>query len=77
MSTVRMNRFGHLEVWEGEKKGEAELYLQAQDDVDEFLKHLTEDEVEAIERGWQITTNHVPEDYFSQEYKGCSPLETQ
>lgn len=39
--TWKYNRFGHLEVWEGtEARGESDLYIQSEDDVEAFFDHI-------------------------------------
>lgn len=41
MITWKYNRYGHVEVWQGtEMKGESDLYIQADYDVEAFFNQI-------------------------------------
>jgi hypothetical protein len=65
---VKYNRMGHIEAWPGENAhGEAPVYIQSQDDVDQILSNLPKSEREHLEKGYDIITKNFPDEYFGME----------
>jgi phenylpropionate dioxygenase-like ring-hydroxylating dioxygenase large terminal subunit len=55
--TILMNRFGHLEIWLGDRTdAESDLYVQVDHRVDDVLDCLNKEEAFDVKAGWDLTT---------------------
>lgn len=67
--TVRMNRYGHLELWRGGTsqlhERDCDLYVQLESDVKSILRALPQSESEDIDNGWNVSTYFISDEYFA------------
>lgn len=65
--TLEMNSMGHVEMWRGEDtSGEADVYFQAQSDVEALKDSLTADERDDLDNGYPVVTTNISDEYFGE-----------
>jgi len=76
--TIKQNEMGHLHIWRGRvvpyavgkhfkaNGKEADLYVQADGDIDAILCFLPKDEREDVKAGWTVVTEWVSERHFGE-----------
>lgn len=66
---IKMNSYGHLEIWSCEKDKntgrEAELYLQSEVDVNALLDEIGLDSSRELRNGWTIYDQEIDSNWIA------------
>lgn len=78
ISTIVMNKIGHLHIWAGDKKveqstkynyladdKESDLYIQDSCSVEAIFNELNGEEANSLNNGYTVKTKNLSEEYFS------------
>ena len=84
--TITENRMGNWHIWPGRKHvntsngfnhkvngQESPVYIQREDNIQEFKKYLSKQQIRDLEGGWTVVTNKIPVEYFEHEFSHYNP----
>jgi hypothetical protein len=63
LTRVKFGLMGFLHIWQIDNPQD-DLYIQSEDDIKIILDNLPEVERDSINRGYEVLTHCIPDDYF-------------